>query len=327
MRWAWASYKSRVVDTVVAQAFQNPDPSRALPNSQKLADAAVVCGHTHDDDATKVLHALGQRVKQFETWRAESLKRSESADRPTGKTKEEYDRFTRKLDKVANFLEAPRRQTIKDVAAALKRLTGPPPPTVAQPALVSTTTALALAPPVSQAQEHPIATLPPPPPPVDAILNARVRIRDNDCARCEVARDKSADGRAARLGFSSDAGKGYHGKERQLDKVRACPLAAHGIIGDQIEQLIRSHPDGAKLSAPARKRKAAEYMSEKFGVEPLGAPTGKWGQRQVTLYEKDEDGKYQKVNGTGSNGRHRDVYMGFRVAEHSGEASSSADAE
>ena len=54
--------------------------------------------------------------------------------------------------------------------------------------------------------------------------------------------------------------------------MRACPLAAHSISGAAIELLIQQHPgEGRAMTPRARKRKVAEFMAARYGIEqPLG---------------------------------------------------------
>ena len=62
------------------------------------------------------------------------------------------------------------------------------------------------------------------------------------------------------------------------------------------------------MKPQARKRKVAEFMEARYGVQTLGPE-----HNVVTLYEQDAAGTMTVVEGTGSGKRHKGVYMGFEL--------------
>ena len=203
---AWKPYVNLVLRRLYNVAFQN-DPTRGFnPCSATLAEVAVRCGHTHAEDPIAVLAALGGRMAQ---WRDRYPEPADDASKDAFAT---YNKQIKWLGKIVNFLRAPSVGTRRSFPAALAKLTAPPPPPsdadAQQPD--ASANALVLAPPADAAAQQPAAPpdaaaaqlaaaaqqpdtaaaqQPATGPPLDDYLAASIRPRDDDCARCVVARD------------------------------------------------------------------------------------------------------------------------------------------
>ena len=96
----------------------------------------------------------------------------------------------------------------------------------------------------------------------------------------------------------------------------------------RLEQLIAAHPgEGSRMSAPARKRKAVEFMNAQHGVEPLGPPP----KRLVTMYEPVVEGgvvvRHSSVNSGSNAGRFANVFAGFQIVDPGAEEAAGSGGE
>jgi len=176
--------------------------------------------------------------------------------------------------------------------------------------------ALALLPPsqppapcVSAALAAPMAlAAPPPQPTIGNVLFAQLdaRLKEHQgCARCAVARDDEG----ARLAYTEEGGTG---RTRNIGAIRCCPLFEHGITKRRLAEMV-----GGPGSHTAKRRRVDQYMTSRFGVTPLGKPTGE-KPYDVAVYKMDEDGRYIAVGMDGQSAslerkfpRVREFYQGF----------------
>jgi len=324
----YAAYRSLVPGRLLHQAFQQC-PTRAAPNARALFAAAQLCGHVArgPELAIDVLAALALRLEKHRKWRR-------WPDNPSKQEDRDFRRMSDKLDKSINWLRAagPSKTTVKELqrlldaavpgaapaaAAGPSSAAGAAAPSSAAPAAgapaasgLSSVAPAAGAAAAGPSNAAPAALAPAPAEPsLDDYLTARVRPLDNGCQRCVVARDAGPEGVAARAAYGTQAECGGPRVATQVrfGKMRACPLAAHSTSAAAIEELIKQHPgEGAQLKPAERKRKVADFMATRFGVQPLGPDT-----HVVTLYAQDDAGAVTVAEGTGSGKRHKGVYMGF----------------